>query len=103
MPPNSPFVMNVIPTGKFSINSGKDNNYYFTNGNIFCKFSKPRICINYAFSALKDLIKCRLCTCCMSIFRLYGGCQVNTSTRFLVNNIYLLTKDAIYYTRHFTE
>ena len=38
MPPNSPFVMNVIPTGKFLIKSDRDDNYYFADGNIFCKF-----------------------------------------------------------------
>ena len=38
MSPNSPFVMNVIPKGKFSIKSNRDDDYDFADGNIFCVF-----------------------------------------------------------------
>ena len=55
MPPESPFVMNVMPKAKFSIKSDRDDNYYFINGNIY-EFCRLCICINYKFFTLKNLI-----------------------------------------------
>ncbi|XP_062523928.1 uncharacterized protein LOC134198529 [Corticium candelabrum] len=49
MPPESPFVMNVMPKAKFSIKSDRDDNYYFIN-----EFDLMSI-IHFLFEDIQDI------------------------------------------------